>query len=54
MRPYLNKSHHKKRADGVVQGEGPEFKPHHHKKKISGLTSISYYKLLINIILMVL
>jgi hypothetical protein len=26
-RPYLEKTHHKKRADGVAQGAGPEFKP---------------------------
>jgi hypothetical protein len=24
---------HKNRADGVAQGEGPEFKPQYHKKK---------------------
>jgi hypothetical protein len=23
----------KNKVDGVVQGEGPEFKPQHHKKK---------------------
>jgi hypothetical protein len=33
MRLYLEKNYHKKRAGGVVQGEGPEFKPQHHKKK---------------------
>jgi hypothetical protein len=32
-RTYLKKTHHKKRADGVVQGVGPEFKPQYHKKK---------------------
>jgi hypothetical protein len=26
---------HKNRADGVAQGEGPEFKPQYHKKKIA-------------------
>jgi hypothetical protein len=26
MRPCLEKSHHKKRAGGVAQGVGPEFK----------------------------
>jgi hypothetical protein len=31
--PYLEKIHHKKRADGVAQGVGPEFKPQHCKKK---------------------
>jgi hypothetical protein len=27
------KNHHKKRAGGVAQGVGPEFKPQYHKKK---------------------
>jgi hypothetical protein len=27
------KTHHKKRAYGVAQGVGPEFKPQYHKKK---------------------
>jgi hypothetical protein len=31
-RPYLKKTHHKKGAGGVTQGEGPEFKPQHCKK----------------------
>jgi hypothetical protein len=26
QRPDLEKAHHKKRAGGVAQGEGPEFK----------------------------
>jgi hypothetical protein len=26
-RPYLKNTFHKNRADGMVQGEGPEFKP---------------------------
>jgi hypothetical protein len=26
MRPYLEKENHKKRAGGVAQGIGPEFK----------------------------
>jgi hypothetical protein len=26
-RPYLEKTHHKKRAGEVAQGVGPEFKP---------------------------
>jgi hypothetical protein len=25
--PILKKTHHKNRADGMAQGEGPEFKP---------------------------
>jgi hypothetical protein len=33
MRPYLEKTHHKKGAGGVTQGEGPEFKPQYCKKK---------------------
>jgi hypothetical protein len=28
------KTLHKNRAGGVAQGESPEFKPQHHKKKI--------------------
>jgi hypothetical protein len=31
--PYLEKTQHKKRVGGVVQGVGPEFKPQYHKKK---------------------
>jgi hypothetical protein len=30
--PILKKTHHKNRAGGVAQGEGPEFKPQHCKK----------------------
>jgi hypothetical protein len=26
MSPYLEKTHHKNKAGGVAQGEGPEFK----------------------------
>jgi hypothetical protein len=33
VRPYLEKTHHKKRAGGVAQDVGPEFKPQYHKKK---------------------
>jgi hypothetical protein len=33
MRPCLEKYHHKKRAGGVAQGVGPEFKPQYHQKK---------------------
>jgi hypothetical protein len=32
-RPYLGKNPSHKRAGGVVQGVGPEFKPKYHKKK---------------------
>jgi hypothetical protein len=31
VKPYLEKKHHKKRAGGVAQGIGPEFKPQYHK-----------------------
>jgi hypothetical protein len=31
MRAFLEKTHHKKRAGGVAQGVGPEFKPQYHK-----------------------
>jgi hypothetical protein len=35
MRPYLEKTHHKKGlAGGVIQGLGPEFKPLFWQKKI--------------------
>jgi hypothetical protein len=30
-RPYLKNTHHKKRAGGVAQSVGPEFKPQYHK-----------------------
>jgi hypothetical protein len=33
MRPYLEKNLSQKRAGGVVQGIGPEFKPQYYKKK---------------------
>jgi hypothetical protein len=33
VRPYLEKTHHKKRAGGVAQGEGSDFKPQYHRKK---------------------
>jgi hypothetical protein len=33
MRPYFEKTLHKKRAGGVAKGEGPEFKPQYRKKK---------------------
>jgi hypothetical protein len=32
MKPYLEKTPHKKRTGGVAQGVGPEFKPQYHKK----------------------
>jgi hypothetical protein len=33
QRLYLIKTHHRKRAGEMAQGEGPEFKPQYHKKK---------------------
>jgi hypothetical protein len=30
MRPYLENHPSQKRADGVAQGVGPEFKPRYH------------------------
>jgi hypothetical protein len=33
MRCYLEKTQHKKRADGVAGGVGLKFKPQHHKKQ---------------------
>jgi hypothetical protein len=32
MRPYLEKKSISKRAEGVAQGTGPEFKPEYRKK----------------------
>jgi hypothetical protein len=34
MRPYLEKNPSQKRASGVAQGVGPEFKSQHHKKNL--------------------
>jgi hypothetical protein len=36
MRPYLEKTHHKKRTGGVDQGVGPEFKPQYCERKKEG------------------
>jgi hypothetical protein len=36
LRPYLQNTHHKNRAGGVAQGEGPEFKPQYQLKKKGG------------------
>jgi hypothetical protein len=33
LRTCLEKTLHKKRADGMAQGVGPESKPQYHKKK---------------------
>jgi hypothetical protein len=42
VRPYLEKTLHKKRADGVARGAGPDFKPQYHKKKVKiiGMSSL--------------
>jgi hypothetical protein len=34
MRPYLEKTHYKKRTGGVAQSVGPEFKSQYRKKKV--------------------
>jgi hypothetical protein len=34
LRDPISKKPNTKRAGGVAQGEGPEFKPQYHKKKI--------------------
>jgi hypothetical protein len=44
MRPYLKKTHHKKRAGGVAQGVGPEFKPQCHKRKRVKMKPIKLFK----------
>jgi hypothetical protein len=33
LRPYLENTLHQKRAGGMAQGVGPEFKPQYCKKK---------------------
>jgi hypothetical protein len=42
-RLYLKKTHHKKRAGGVAQGVGPEFKPSIKKKKKKRKKSLFFY-----------
>jgi hypothetical protein len=32
LRSYLEKAHHKRKADGVAQGVGPEFKLQYYKE----------------------
>jgi hypothetical protein len=39
---YLEKTHHKKRAGGVAQGVGPEFKAQYWKKKRKKDTRIQF------------
>jgi hypothetical protein len=46
-RPYLKKTHHKKRAGGVAQGMGPEFKPQYHIHTYKSYT-FWYMKLILN------
>jgi hypothetical protein len=41
--PILKKTHHKKRACRVAQGEGPEFKPQYCKKRKKILYSVSQF-----------
>jgi hypothetical protein len=52
VRPYLEKTHHKKTADGVVQGVGPESKLQYRKRNIYFLVIIKslYYE---NILIMI-
>jgi spore germination protein GerM len=38
MRPYLQKTHHKKRAGRMAQGVGPEFKSQHCQKQTNKQT----------------
>jgi hypothetical protein len=40
-RPYLRKTHHKKRAGGVAQGVGSEFKPQYCKRKRKEMKALS-------------
>jgi hypothetical protein len=45
VRPYPEKILHKKRAGGVVQAVGPEFKPQYHqKKKKCNIYTVECYK----------
>jgi hypothetical protein len=39
VRPYLKKNPSQKRAGGVAQGVGPEFKPQYCKKKKSAIST---------------
>jgi hypothetical protein len=48
VRPYLRKSHHKKRVDGVTQGVGTEFKPQNSKTKTKTKQNKKTKKLLVN------
>jgi hypothetical protein len=41
LRLYLEKTHYKKRAGGIVQGVDTEFKPQYHKKKKSNAGGIT-------------
>jgi hypothetical protein len=41
MRPY-SKNPPQKRADGVAQGVGPEFKPQYHKNKQTNKTPYTF------------
>jgi hypothetical protein len=48
VRLYLEKKKSQKRAGGVDQGEGPEFKPQYHKKKKQKRKKCSFNKYLPN------
>jgi hypothetical protein len=41
MRPYLKKTHHKKRAGGVAQGIGFEFKSQYQKKSVERVRGVA-------------
>jgi hypothetical protein len=43
LRDPISKNPSPKRAGGVVQGVGPEFKPQYRKKKLSGLLVLGYF-----------
>jgi hypothetical protein len=44
VRPYLEKNPSQKRAGGVAQGVGPEFKPQYCKKKKKTAAKFPVYK----------
>jgi hypothetical protein len=43
--PILKKTHHKKRAGGVAQGVGPEFKAQYHKEKKKDIEQFHHSKI---------
>jgi hypothetical protein len=44
VRPHLKTAHHNKRAGGVAQHVGPEFKPHYCKKEKDKVLGYRYVK----------